>query len=181
MNQNSTSSVIILPSSHMPSSSSHYLSPFSVFLHHIHLSEQLIIQTSSSLHLPLSTLFWLHSLYSSLPSESPSLSSWNTILNYPSVAGTDDGSQSDYENESIIDYQDKRIKLQSSHSSQLSDSNSSINLSNIASTCYLELKNPFAAMSLLQSNQLQQQLSILTQSNYYHSISSMYFLFLSSS
>lgn len=73
------------------------------------------------------------------------------------------------------------MKLQSSHSSQLSDSSSSINLSNIASTCYLEIKNPYAAMSLLQSNQLQQQLSILTQSNYNHSISSMFFLLLSAS
>lgn len=182
MSQNSTSSIIILPSSHQPSSSSRYLSPFSVFLQHIHLSEQLIIQLSSSLHLPLSTLFWLHSIYASLPTESASLSSWNTILNYPSVAGTtDDSSQSDYDNDSIIEYQDKRMKLQSSHSSQLSDSSSSINLSNIASTCYLEIKNPYAAMSLLQSNQLQQQLSILTQSNYNHSISSMFFLLLSAS
>ena len=62
MSQNSTSSIIILPSSHQPSSSSRYLSPFSVFLQHIHLSEQLIIQLSSSLHLPLSTLFWLHKI-----------------------------------------------------------------------------------------------------------------------
>ena len=100
MSQNSTSSIIILPSSHQPSSSSRYLSPFSVFLQHIHLSEQLIIQLSSSLHLPLSTLFWLHSIYASLPTESASLSSWNTILNYPSVAGTtDDSSQSDYDND----------------------------------------------------------------------------------
>lgn len=100
--------------------------------------------------MPLSTLLWAHSF--TLPSQDCRICSWNTILNYPSLIPQH---STDSSQESSDSYESKRRRKESTP-----DKSPMKRLSALLAQCYFEAKNPYAAMSLMESDQIDQQLLI---------------------
>lgn len=125
-------------------------SPFDALLSKLHLQVDDVLRASSNLHMPLSTLLWAHSF--TLPSQDCHICSWNTILNYPSLIPQH---STDSSQESSDSYESKRRKKEPTL-----DKSPMKQLSALLAQCYFEAKNPYAAMSLMESDQIDQQLLI---------------------
>ena len=144
-------------------------SPFDTVLSLLHLQPVEVLSAANTLSMPLSTLLWGHSVMLLLP-ESRTCS-WNTILNYPSLITQFDSPSSQDSSDSF----DSKRRRKGSLPSDATPS-TTVNTANTASTantvkteqrlttilsqCYFAAKNPYAAMSLVQAEQLDQQLLI---------------------
>lgn len=146
--QESSHSVILSPGNSGPSFS--FPSPFDALLSRLHLEVNDILHASSNLHMPLSTLLWAHSF--TLPSQDCRICSWNTILNYPSLIPQH---STDSSQESSDSYESKRRRKEPTP-----DKSPMKQMSALLAQCYFEAKNPYAAMSLMESDQIDQQLLI---------------------
>ena len=146
--QESAHSFVLSPESHSPSLS--FPSPFDTLLSKLHLQIDDVLRVSSDLHMPLSTLLWAHSF--TLPSQDCHICSWNTILNYPSLIPQH---STDSSQESSESYEPKRRRKESPPAKSPMKQ-----LNSLLAQCYFEAKNPYAAMSLMESDQIEQQLLI---------------------
>lgn len=119
-----------------------------------------IVQSATNLHMPLTSLLWIHSSSVLSQIDNTKVCSWNTILNYPSLLSQQEDSEEDsYESTSQFDNKRRRIMK--------NDSNSSFQLLNrIAVSNYLSVNNPHAALALTREDQLEQQLLIQQQTNH---------------
>ena len=150
--QSSVSSEVLWSVSHPTS----YKSPFDIVLDRLHISLELLIEAASTLQLPLTSLLWIHSC--SIPQISSTyISSWNTILNYPSLAVTSsEGS-----------FEEKRRRYSDLESSSYTyNSTLKQKLNEHVVNDYLAVNNPHAAMAITQSGQVDQQLLIQCLTNH---------------
>lgn len=141
-------------------------SPFDTVLSLLHLQPVEVLSAANTLSMPLSTLLWGHSV--TLLLQESRICSWNTILNYPSLITQFDSPSSQDSSDSFDSKRRRKGSLPSD-----STPNTTVNTANTANTakteqrlttilsqCYFAAKNPYAAMSLVQAEQLDQQLLI---------------------
>lgn len=145
-------------------------SPFDTVLSLLRLQRVDVLAAANTLSMPLSTLLWGHSV--TLLQESR-ICSWNTILNYPSLITQFDSPSSQDSSDSFDSKRRRKGSLPSdatpgsavatsatSTASTASTVKTEQRLTTILSQCYFAAKNPYAAMSLVQAEQLDQQLLI---------------------
>lgn len=137
-----------------------FLSPFDIFLQRMELPLDVIIQSATSLNMPLTSLLWIHSTVNPSQIDTTKFYSWNTILNYPSVV-SEQYSGSEYDDTPVFD--NKRRKKDKQQMFSLKDLQL---LNTTAVSNYLALKNPHAAMSITRDDQLEQQLHIQLQAKH---------------
>ena len=147
-------------------------SPFDTVLSLLHLQPVEVLSAASTLSMPLSTLLWGHSVMLLL--QESRICSWNTILNYPSLITQFDSPSSQDSSDSFDSKRRRKGSLPSdatpSTTVNTASTASTANTANTAKTeqrlttilsqCYFAAKNPYAAMSLVQAEQLDQQLLI---------------------
>lgn len=147
-------------------------SPFDTVLSLLHLQPVEVLSAANTLSMPLSTLLWGHSVMLLL--QESRICSWNTILNYPSLITQFDSPSSQDSSDSFDSKRRRKGSLPSdatpSTTVNTASTASTANTANTAKTeqrlttilsqCYFAAKNPYAAMSLVQAEQLDQQLLI---------------------
>lgn len=144
-------------------------SPIDSLLNRLQLPITTVLNASLSLHKPLTSLLWIHSVTLSSVDTTP-IHSWNTIIAYPSVVTYEDVNDSEGSSESE-ELEDKRLRSRqsvvpcSSKGSAVQSSNSldTKQLSDQIIRCYLESGNPYAALAVTQSGQMGQQILIQCQ------------------
>lgn len=144
-------------------------SPFDTVLSLLHLQPVEVLSAANTLSMPLSTLLWGHSV--TLLLQESRICSWNTILNYPSLITQFDSPSSQDSSDSFDSKRRRKGSLPSdatpsttvntaSTASTANTAKTEQRLTTILSQCYFAAKNPYAAMSLVQAEQLDQQLLI---------------------
>ena len=157
-------------------------SPFDTVLSLLHLQPVEVLSAANTLSMPLSTLLWGHSV--TLLLQESRICSWNTILNYPSLITQFDSPSSQDSSDSFDSKRRRKGSLPSDStpsttantaSTTVNTASTTVNtntastastvkteqrLTTILSQCYFAAKNPYAAMSLVQAEQLDQQLLI---------------------
>ena len=156
---------MVLLSGHQTSPSS-FPSPVDCFLVRLQLPLTLIIDAASSLHKPMTSLLWMHSVTLPFTPEDTHIYSWNTIVTYPSVVSHTDSS-SDEEGEST-EMADKRLRSNQSgvdvHTQTITEQFLSLidmkSLNSQIVNSYLAAGNPYAALAITQSGQTSQQILV---------------------
>ena len=137
-------------------------SPIDSLLDRLQLPLTVILNASLSLHKPLTSLLWIHSVTLSSFDSTP-IRSWNTIIAYPSVISCSERNSSEESSESE-GMEDKRARSHQSIVPRSSSKDLDVKLlSDQIIRCYLESGNPYAALAVTQSGQMGQQILIQCQ------------------
>ena len=139
-----------------------YPSPIDSLLDRLQLPLTLVLNASISLHKPLTSLLWIHSVTFASVDAAP-IHSWNTIVAYPSVVSCEDENNSESSSGSE-ELEDKRLRSHRSVVPRTSSKELDTKLlSDQIIRCYLESGNPYAALAVTQSGQMGQQILIQCQ------------------
>ena len=131
-------------------------------LDRLQLPLTLVLNASISLHKPLTSLLWIHSVTFASVDAAP-IHSWNTIVAYPSVVSCEDENNSESSSGSE-ELEDKRLRSHRSVVPRTSSKELDTKLlSDQIIRCYLESGNPYAALAVTQSGQMGQQILIQCQ------------------
>lgn len=164
---NSSDSIVLL--SGYQATVSSFPSPVDYFLVRLQLPLTLIIDTASSLHKPMTSLLWIHSVTLPFTPDDTRIYSWNTIITYPSVVSHIDASSDGEEDTSEM--ADKRLCSDQSavdvHTQTITEQFFSLldkkSLNSQIVNSYLAAGNPYAALAVTQSGQTSQQMLIQCQ------------------